>query len=111
MIDIDPTKVTEWVGLGKTGIGLLRSALNLLPKSKDKDAIEHTLAEAERALAASNAKLAHELGYKLCKCTFPPQIMLWVERDKSDVCNNCGHTIARPGAAKVRPSWGHGYER
>ena len=75
MIDIDPQKATVWLGLGKTSLDMLHAAWNLLPKGESKDEIEHKLIEAEKALNESRAKLAHDLGYQLCKCTFPPQIM------------------------------------
>ncbi len=111
MIDVDPEKVSAWIGLGKTGLGLLQAAWRKLPKGKETDEIERTLAEAEKALAESNARLAHELGYKLCQCTFPPLPMLWVEAENSYVCQNpkCGHRIERPKATRISPasnSWG-----
>jgi hypothetical protein len=80
----------------------LRSAKELLPASKTKDEIESKLAEAEIALKKSDARLAKELGYELCQCTFPPSIMLWKEREKAHVCQNpecqrkIGQTWARP---------------
>ena len=42
-----------------------------------KEELQKFLIEkAEKALRASEAELAKALGYKLCQCTFPPQIML-----------------------------------
>jgi rRNA maturation endonuclease Nob1 len=107
MSDIDPGKIAEWIALGKTGIESLKLAWNLLPKSNNKDEIEQNIAKAERAFAESNAKLAKELDYKLCQCTFPPQIMLWVQAEQAQVCKNCGHRIERPKPAKISPTWGH----
>lgn len=34
------------------------------------------LEQAEQAVQHAKVKLADELGYNLCKCTFPPQIVL-----------------------------------
>jgi hypothetical protein len=55
---------------------------------------------AEDILTRSDAKLAKDLGYHLCKCSFPPHPMLWRENEHSYVCQdpNCGHRIkiARP---------------
>jgi hypothetical protein len=92
MFDLDPRIVTEWVVTGKSAIELLRSAWALLPKGPGKDALQTKIAEAEDALKRSDGKLAKELGYKLCRCTFPPQIMLWKEAQKAHVCPNpeCG---------------------
>jgi hypothetical protein len=106
MINIDPQKVAEWVGLAKTGTSLLRSAWQALPKGKDKDQIEHTLAAAESALHRSDAKLAQELDYHLCRCTFPPSIMLWKEGLKAHVCPNpdCGRRDFLPKAVPYSSS-------
>lgn len=47
-----------------------------MPKGAAKDEAEQKLKAADEALRRSDAKLAKDLGYKLCQCTFPPQIML-----------------------------------
>ncbi|MCU7844704.1 MAG: hypothetical protein KZQ93_12770 [Candidatus Thiodiazotropha sp. (ex Monitilora ramsayi)] len=66
------------IGLSLFGqaIGLVNQTKDLLPESQDKEAIEKSLAEADKAAKMAEAQLAQALGYKLCKCTFPPQIML-----------------------------------
>jgi hypothetical protein len=91
---IDPKDAAEWFTAAKTGVDALKAAWNMLPKGKDKDAIAHKIEEAEDALKRSDARLAKALGYKLCQCTFPPQIMLWKEAEKSFACpnNECGRT-------------------
>jgi hypothetical protein len=67
----------------KTGFDLVRSALGLvkdvrdaLPEGEKKAAVALTLFEAERAVKIAEAQIAQALGYHLCQCTFPPQIML-----------------------------------
>ena len=59
--------------------------------------IAHMIEEAEQALERADTKLAKELGYKLCECTFPPKPMLWNETRKLFVCQNpdCGRAIPR----------------
>ena len=93
---IDPTETGAWAVAAKSVIELLKSARNLLPKGADKDAIAHKIEEAEQAIGRADAKLAKELGYKLCKCTFPPKPMLWNETRKLFVCQNpdCGRTTS-----------------
>jgi hypothetical protein len=63
---------------------------------------------AEEALKRSDTALAQKLGYHLCQCTYPPQIMLWQESRGCHVCPNpaCGRNTAkfheplpRPGSA------------
>jgi hypothetical protein len=66
--------------------------LGIVTNGPGKDALQNKITEAEDALKRSDGKLAKKLGYKLCRCTFPPQIMLWKEAQKAHVCPNpeCG---------------------
>lgn len=61
---------------GRQAIGLVKQTKDLLPESHDKKAIEKSLEEADKAAKMAEAQIAQALGYRLCKCTFPPQIML-----------------------------------
>jgi hypothetical protein len=101
---IDPTEAASWITAGKSGLDLLRSAWALLPKGAEKDRIARKLEEAELALELSNAKLAKELGFRLCQCRFPPLPMLWDNRRRAFVCQNlaCGRVDAvdKPTAAR-----------
>lgn len=93
----DPTELSSYANAVKSALDILKSAKDLIPKGKDKDAITHKIEEAEQALKRADAKLAKELGYTLCECTFPPQIMLWQEKRQLFVCQNaeCGRTLPR----------------
>ena len=84
-----------WVDITKNAVELLRVAASSLPKGSKRDEVESKILVAENALSASNAKLALELGMKLCYCTFPPQIMLWKELEKANHCPRleCGRAI------------------
>jgi len=87
--------ISEYVAAGKNAIDLLKSAYGLLPKGKDRDELERKVREAEDILKRSDAKLAKDLGYELCKCTYPPQIMLYRQGEHAHVCQNekCGNRI------------------
>ena len=87
----DFADVQGWVALTKNSVELLKSAATLLPTGTKRAEIESRIKAAEQALNWSDAKLAHELGLKLCDCIFP-QIMLWKEPEQSRVCPNpaCG---------------------
>jgi hypothetical protein len=62
----------------KDSLDLVRAGWSLLPKNeKKKEEAGLALERAEAALKRSDAALAQKLGYQLCQCTFPPQIMLW----------------------------------
>jgi len=67
----------------KIGLSLFRDAIELakdvkstLPDGEKKRAIEEGLDKAELSSKIAEAQVARALGYSLCKCTFPPQIML-----------------------------------
>jgi hypothetical protein len=89
----------------QSGLGLLRGALDsikalndLLPKSSKRNEVELKLQEAERQVALSESQIAQSLGYKLCKCTFPPQIMLSggvLHEQENFVCPKCNKYSVR----------------
>lgn len=66
------------VGVSLLGesIGLIKKTKELLPEGKEKEAIEKSLIEADKASKLAETQIAQALGYRLCQCTFPPQIML-----------------------------------
>ena len=94
---VDPTEVAGYVTAAKSAVDIMKSVLALMPKGENKDALKQKITDVEQALKRTDAKLAHELGYKLCQCTFPPQIMLWKEKEKLYACPNqdCGRTMPR----------------
>lgn len=71
---IDGIKVG--ISLLSDSINLVRNAKEILPDSDEKKVIEKSLIEADKAAKLAEAQIAQALGYKLCNCTFPPQIML-----------------------------------
>lgn len=64
------------VDLIRSILGLAREAKDALPDGGKKEAISVSLSEAERQLRFVEAQIVQSLGYRLCQCTFPPQIML-----------------------------------
>ena len=87
--------VADYIRLSKDALDLARSGWALLPKSEKRDEAEKRFHAAEEALKRSDAALAEKLGYSLCQCTFPPQIMLWHEKERVTRCPRaeCGRTI------------------
>jgi len=85
-------EIEDWVDLARGTVDLLKSAAVMLPKGNKRTVIEAKIKEAEDTLKRSDARLARELGLKLCDCTFPPNVMLWKEADKAHICPNkeCG---------------------
>jgi hypothetical protein len=85
-----PEEITAWVTTGKTALDLMKSAWQAMPKGEKRDALEEKVKKAETALESINVALAKSLGYKLCRCTFPPQIMLWKLSEGTNICSACG---------------------
>lgn len=80
-------------------IGLIKQTKDLLPEGTDKTAIEKSLIEADKATKLAESQIAMALGYKLCQCTFPPQIMLskgYRKIDEEFVCPNCNKSSIVP---------------
>lgn len=84
----------------KAAIELSKTASNLVSdfekKGPQKRALDIQLAADKLRLSTEmvEAELAKSFGYKLCKCTFPPQICLTVSRQENGIletaeCPNC----------------------
>jgi hypothetical protein len=88
--------LSDYVRASKDVMDLLKVAVGFLPKGAQRAEAEQKIAAAQEMLARSDAKLAKELGFHLCRCTYPPQPMLWREAEKAHVCQNaaCQHKIS-----------------
>lgn len=80
----------------RDAVGLAKDAKGLLKEGPEKEAISQALAKAESSASLAEAQIAKALGYPLCRCTFPPQIMLASGRHlKRDLltykCASCGN--------------------
>lgn len=84
-----------YVSLSKDALDLLKAAYGALPKGAQRDKVEEKVKAAADLLSRADAKLAKDLGYRMCQCTFPPQIMLWREAERVWACPNanCGSKI------------------
>lgn len=91
--------------LGSQALSMLKSVKDMLPNSPQKEVAAQKISEAEKAFKIAEAKVAQELGYPLCKCTWPPQIMLATQKNFRFKCPKCNYEIdtssasvsARPG--------------
>jgi hypothetical protein len=79
---MDIIGLTSAIELGSKAISLFKKVKDLLPDSPDKEAVDKSFAEAEQAFKLAEAKAAKELGYQLCKCTWPPQLMLMIGEEE-----------------------------
>ena len=92
-------------------IGLIKKTQEALPESEDKKAIEKSLNEAVKATNIAEAQIAQALGYNLCKCTFPPQVMLSIGYKETNyshieefICPVCKKSSIPPKAAPLIPN-------
>lgn len=81
--------INEYLTAGKAAIDIFKSVKAGLPKGEASDKVGAQIATAERAFKASEAELAKKLGYKLCRCSFPPEIMLWNKDHGASFCPKC----------------------
>src|ERR1700722_8657901 len=93
---MDYADVKGWFDAAKAAFAVLNAAKDALPKGRQRDEVEAKLREAEGSMKRADAKLARELGLRLCECEFPPNVMLWRETEKAHVCPRCGARRERP---------------
>lgn len=86
--------------MAASALSILRQARNALPESPEKDLSTIEINAAERQLALAESQIAQSLGYELCQCTFPPQIMLYNSKKADRFCPLCG-TAARGVSVSV----------
>lgn len=92
----DLKTVTDGITLLGTVVSTVKAAIDVLPK-REKEEAAGKLIELEKNLHAAEAQIAKGLGYELCKCTWPPQIMLHagdVEYGESFRCPACGRVVS-----------------
>lgn len=79
-MELSDIAVITCIGKGfkmfKEIIDLVKNVKDLLPDGEKKTLIVQRLDEIEKKTKEAEAQIAKNLGYKLCQCTFPPQIML-----------------------------------
>lgn len=86
----DPSSWGTAMELLKKALEILKLGKDLLPQGANKERVESAVAEAERTLRLAEAQAASDFGYDLCRCTFPPQIML-KQGDENSRCPHCGN--------------------
>lgn len=102
-MDVDFSTAFEAIknslSLFRDAITVVKGAKDLMPVGTDKETVEKSLMAAERAGHLAEAQIAQALGYRLCRCTFPPQIMLSHGDDRSQErfqCPKCNKSWPPP---------------
>lgn len=78
-----------------SALNIVKQGKDLAPEAPETKELQSQLEEAVRKLETYDSEIAKTLGYELCKCTYPPQIMLFDRARNSDVCPSCGHALSR----------------
>ena len=96
---------TKGLTVLKEAIGLVHSANDRLPPGESQAVIQQKIEEAERLIQVGHAAVGQSLGFQLCHCTWPPQVMASTGyNEKTQVeqftCSNCGKTLSLSGRKK-----------
>lgn len=82
-----------------------------VPESPNKVKAEEKFEEAEKAFRIAEANAARDLGYSICRCTWPPQIMLRIagnEEVEISECPNCHQRENIGGQIDSGPDYSQG---
>ncbi|MAC46212.1 MAG: hypothetical protein CMI12_05070 [Oceanospirillum sp.] len=83
------SEVKDLLSLVKDMVNLVKNIKDTLPNGENREELESKLKDAERKARALEAGVAKELGYPLCRCDFPPTIMLETSEQKVFRCPKC----------------------
>lgn len=102
---MDIETLASFFSASNGALNLFKQMREMLPEGDEADKIQKEIVKAEEALKASRAELAKALGYRLCRCDFPPEPMLWKRDIRKEVCPKCGdtHPPERPPETDVDP--------
>jgi hypothetical protein len=98
--------VPDWMTYltaAKTALDIIKGVRSQLPKGPEADKAQQQIEKAEAALKTSEAELAKSLGFQLCKCSFPPPIMLWSAAERTNICPACGDKNPPPPVTRQMP--------
>jgi hypothetical protein len=90
---------TKGLTVLKEAIGLVHSANDQLPAGESQKAIQQKVEEAERLIQRGHAGVGESLGFQLCHCTWPPQVMASSKYSKEThvelfTCPKCGKSVS-----------------
>ena len=96
---------TKGLAVLKEAICLVHSANDQLPAGEPQKAIQQKVEEAERLIQVGHAGVGESLGFQLCHCTWPPQVMAstgYTEETQVEqfTCANCKKSVSLSGRKK-----------
>jgi len=81
--------ITSGLALANQAISALKNLGGMIPDENEKERVSGELQKAQQDLKLGEAQMAHGMGYKICKCTFPPQICLSIGRPNGFEQSQC----------------------
>lgn len=98
---------TKGLTMVQEAVKVLQAAKDELPEGDRKTAAAKKLDEVEHTLRLAKAEMGGSLGYHLCHCTWPPQVMLSSGYEENThlerwQCPNCKKVISVHQAAKPK---------
>jgi len=96
--------VNEYLGALHTGVQLVKDARSIYrewnaTKGGAPEELERKLEQAEQQFRLAEVAAARDLGYRLCRCAFPPQVMTVTRVDDDGEywqCRKCGREQGPP---------------
>jgi len=106
---MDIPAIVEWVTAGKGALESLKILKSMLPAGEKADKAQAEIEKAEAALSHAEAAAAKKMGFRICRCEFPPPIMLWDKNRRKNVCPKCGDVYppdSKVGTLQMPPGLG-----
>lgn len=98
------SEIKDLLSVAKDIVNLVKNVKDTLPENETREELDGKLKEAERKALAVEAGIARELGYPLCRCSFPPTIMLEKAEAKVFSCPVCNKVEDRRDICIIAPS-------
>ena len=89
--------------IASNAVEALATANDNLSAGKKKNAVALQLKEAKERLKEAEARIAHELGFPICRRCWPPEIMVHND-DGEFICKGCGKAMP-PGTSPEIPNF------
>ena len=83
------------VDTSKSLIELFRTLAERCKDPALREEVEQALVDAETRMKLAQAESARNMGFSLCECTWPPNIMLYKRELDAVVCPECGRRVHR----------------
>ena len=99
---MDTESLKEGLTVLGAAIKMLKSLKPLIPSGAKRDEAERLLSEAELKMKEAEARLAKDLGFRICKRCWPPEIM--TQNDVGEwVCRCCGKPVHNDDPPRITP--------